>query len=84
MPYFSFLRVAVTGAIVVLSVACGDVAKLPHQADTGPTPTIAAPNPTRVPTVNIAPAKGWPADATPSAAPGLAVNAFFFNDAAPT
>ena len=29
-----------------------------------------------MPTVNIAPAKGWPIGATPTAAPGLAVNAY--------
>ncbi len=33
-------------------------------------------NPTLLPTVNIAPAKGWPAGVTPRAAMGLRVNAF--------
>jgi glucose/arabinose dehydrogenase len=56
--------------------ACGGVATLPPSAGTGPHPALPAPNPTLIPTVNIAPATGWPAGATPVAAPGLAVNAF--------
>ena len=56
--------------------ACGDVATLPEQAGIGPHPTLPPPNPTLLPTVNIAPAKGWPAGLTPRAAAGLAVNAF--------
>ena len=56
--------------------ACGDVATLPEQAGIGPHPTLPPPNPTLLPTVKIAPAKGWPAGITPRAAAGLAVNAF--------
>ena len=56
--------------------ACGEVATLPEQAGVGPHPTLPPPNPTLLPTVNIAPAKGWPAGITPKAAAGLAVNAF--------
>jgi len=68
-----------TGLTIVIALtlgACGDVAKLPENADTGPRPTIAAPQTSMFPTVNIAPARGWPEGATPTAAPGLAVNAF--------
>ncbi|HUW80940.1 MAG TPA: sorbosone dehydrogenase family protein [Acidocella sp.] len=56
--------------------ACGEVATLPEQAGIGPHPTLPSPNPTLLPTVNIAPAKGWRAGATPKAAAGLAVSAF--------
>lgn len=56
--------------------ACGDVATLPEQAGIGPHPKLPPPNPTLLPTVNIAPAKGWPAGITPRAAAGLAVSAF--------
>lgn len=56
--------------------ACGEMATLPEQASIGPHPTLPLPNPTLIPTVNIAPAKGWPIGATPTPAPGLAVNAF--------
>jgi len=56
--------------------ACGDVATLPEQAGIGPHPKLPPPNPTLLPTVNIAEAKGWPAGITPRAATGLAVSAF--------
>jgi hypothetical protein len=38
--------------------ACGDVATLLEQAGIGPHPTLPPPNPTLLPTVNIAPARG--------------------------
>ena len=56
--------------------ACGEVATLPVSAGTGPDPELPAPRPTLIPTVNIAPASGWPPGATPIAAPGLEVTAF--------
>ena len=56
--------------------ACGEVATLPEQAGVGRHPTLPAPNTTLLPTINIAPAKGWPAGTTPAAAAGLAVSAF--------
>lgn len=46
---------------------------------TGPEPRLPAPNPSLLPTINIAPAVGWPEGATPVPAPGLAVNAFAAN-----
>ena len=64
-------------SLLILNLgACGELATLPEQAVVGPHPTLPSPNPTLIPTVNIAPAKGWPVGATPKAAPGLAVNAF--------
>jgi glucose/arabinose dehydrogenase len=56
--------------------ACGEMATLPEDAGFGPRPELPAPNPTLLPTVNIARATGWPVGATPAAAAGLAVNAF--------
>ena len=53
-----------------------ETASLPFRAGTGPEPTLPAPNPSLIPTVHIAPAKGWPHGGTPTAAPGLAVKAF--------
>ena len=64
------------GAMLLLLAACGDRSTLPVGADTGPYPAIASPVKTLIPTVNIAPAKGWPQGAKPAAAPGLAVHAF--------
>ncbi len=62
-------------AILALT-ACSEVTKLPPGAESGVRPTIVAPVRSLVPTVNIAPAVGWPADKTPVAAPGTQVNAF--------
>jgi glucose/arabinose dehydrogenase len=56
--------------------ACGETAKLPAEAGIGPNPTLPEPNETMVPTVNIAPAIGWPEGGKPVAAEGLSVNAF--------
>ncbi len=64
-------------SLLILNLcACGEMAALPEQAGIGPHPTLPSPNPTLIPTVNIAPAKGWTAGATPRAAADLAVNAF--------
>jgi glucose/arabinose dehydrogenase len=56
-------------------LGCAESAKLPYEATTGPNPQLAAPAETVIPTVNIAPAKGWPKAAKPAAAPGLEVHA---------
>ncbi len=69
------LRYAAGAALLVLA-GCGEMAQLPVAAGTGPRPTLPAPQPTLIPTVHIAPAVGWPGDATPTAAPGLLVRAF--------
>jgi hypothetical protein len=63
-------------SVVVLALAaCGEVATQPISAGTGPQPTLPAPQQTLIPTVNIAPAKGWPTGAMPQAAPGMHVSA---------
>jgi glucose/arabinose dehydrogenase len=64
------------GATILLLAACGDKSTLPQGADIGPQPELKAPNKTLIPTVNIAKATGWPAGVMPTAAAGLAVNAF--------
>jgi glucose/arabinose dehydrogenase len=66
LAYFLMLNLA----------GCGDVATLPEHAGVGPRPALPPPKSTLMPTVHIAPAKGWPAGVTPAAAAGLAVNAF--------
>ncbi|SCM79364.1 L-sorbosone dehydrogenase [uncultured Pleomorphomonas sp.] len=63
--------------LVALGLAgCGDQSLLPPGADVGPAPRIVAPVTGVIPTLNIAPAVGWPAGETPTAAPGLTVTAF--------
>jgi glucose/arabinose dehydrogenase len=56
--------------------ACGEQAQLPASAGVGPNPVLPPPNETLFPTVNIAPAIGWPAGAKPTPASGLQVAAF--------
>jgi len=56
--------------------ACGEVARLPVADGTGPTPTLPSPRPTLIPTVNVAPARGWPVGVTPVPAPGTRVQAY--------
>ena len=63
--------------VLLLNVAaCGEMASLPVEAGMGMHPTLPAPHPTMLPTVNIAPAKGWPIGTTPVAAAGLRVQAY--------
>ncbi len=66
----------ITAPLTLMLAACGDTAKLPEQAGFGPNPTLPPPNSTMIPTVKIAPAKGWPDGVKPAAASGLAVNAY--------
>lgn len=65
--------------IVVLAaglVACGETSTLQVSDGTGPSPRLPAPNKTLIPTVNVAPAIGWPAGGKPVAAAGTQVAAF--------
>jgi glucose/arabinose dehydrogenase len=58
-----------------LALFRGEPAKLADSASVGQTPTLPEPTHAFVPTVNIAPAKGWSEGAKPTPAPGLAVTA---------
>src|SRR5918993_1902297 len=59
------MRTFLLSVVCVLGLAaCGEMSKLPP-----PTKTL-------IPTVQIAPAKGWPAGVTPKAAQGTRVSAF--------
>ena len=56
--------------------ACGESSTLQVSDGTGPSPKLPEPNKTLIPTVNIAPAIGWPEGAKPTAAAGTQVAAF--------
>lgn len=70
------MRIAVLLALTTGLVACGENARLEVTDGTGPSPQLPEPNKTLIPTLNIAPAVGWPAGVTPKAAPGTRVAAF--------
>jgi glucose/arabinose dehydrogenase len=72
---YSSIGLAFALALVGLC-ACGDQAALPISAGIGPHPVLPPPHQTLFPTVNVAPAKGWTAGATPVPAAGLKVTAF--------
>lgn len=64
----------VCGLLVALS-ACADVQTIPPSADVGPAPRLMEPDPPWIPTVDIAPAVGWPQGTKPTPAAGLDVTA---------
>ena len=55
---------------------CMERARVSFEATVGPNPTLATPTKTLIPTVHIAPARGWPAGTTPKAMAGTHVTAF--------
>lgn len=81
--YPSYFKTSIAIAAATITVAA---CALPGDASMGPVaspPETMGPNPrlppvekNLVPTVQISPAKGWPAGAKPAAANGVAVNAF--------
>lgn len=65
--------------LVAVLGGCGHEARYPvsaGSAGTGPDPVLPPPPGSRLPTVDIAPAVGWPPGVTPVAAEGTEVNAF--------
>ena len=63
-------------AACLLLGGCGEQATLSLDAGTGPDPALPAPRNTLLPTINIAPARGWSDNTRPSAAAGLTVAAY--------
>lgn len=62
--------------LLVCLTSCAVTAALTDAQTTGPDPVLPAPEHGLIPTIDIAPAIGWSADARPRAAQGLQVNAF--------
>ncbi len=60
----------------LLLAGCGDMAKLSVESGSGPKPVLPAPNRSLIPTVNIAPARGWPEGSQPIGANGTTVVPF--------
>ena len=76
MSVYQLARVLLIAGMATGLAACGEVARLPVSAGTGPQPALPAPRITLIPTVNIAPAIGWAQGAVPIAAAGTQVRAF--------
>lgn len=70
-PQFA-LVVVIAGGLA----ACGETSTLQVSDGTGPSPQLPEPNKTLFPTMNIAPAIGWPEGTKPTAATGTQVGAF--------
>jgi len=62
-------------AAVLLLAGCADTSKLPESSTVGASPQLPAPIKQLIPTVNIAPAQGWPQGQQPQAAAGFRVTA---------
>jgi len=77
------LRCGARGSLIVLIAlllsACAETATLPVSAGFGATPELPPPKYTLLPTVNIAPAIGWPTGVMPQPASDLAVSAYAAN-----
>ncbi len=74
-PRFARWAAVAAWPIVALS-ACGAATRLPPEATVGPDPILPPPEKQIIPTVQVAPAKGWPAGTKPAAAAGVVVGAF--------
>ena len=72
------MRIESAGILLVAFgiLACADNAKLPVAAGTGPNPALPEPRQALIPTVNVAPARGWAEGGAPEPAAGLRVAAF--------
>jgi glucose/arabinose dehydrogenase len=65
------------GALALPLAACNESSDAAVAEQTfGPSPTLPAPQSSLIPTINVAPATGWPPGGKPAAANGIAVNAF--------
>jgi glucose/arabinose dehydrogenase len=67
---------AAAALFVALVAGCTESARLPFASGVGPQPTLPPPRSRLIPTVNIAPAVGWPTGMKPRAAAGLSVVMF--------
>ncbi|MDQ3287269.1 MAG: sorbosone dehydrogenase family protein [Pseudomonadota bacterium] len=61
--------------MLAFTAGCGETARLSVRQGMGPDPALPQPQKPLLPTVNIAPAVGWPEGTAPTPAAGLAVNA---------
>jgi glucose/arabinose dehydrogenase len=70
------MRTASALAACLTLTACASGPPLPSSAGYGPAPALPEPHKQAIPTIKIAKAVGWPADAAPTPAAGLSVAPF--------
>jgi glucose/arabinose dehydrogenase len=76
MPATRALLAAGLAAALFALAGCDDGSDTPVTAGVGPEPSLPPPREALVPTVHIAPARGWSMDGSPLAAPGTVVQRF--------
>lgn len=72
----AYILAAVSCCLMLCVSSCKSTPTIPTDNSYGANPTLPEPNKKLIPTVHIAPAKGWPKGATPTAATGLKVQQF--------
>lgn len=71
-----FITLALASLLLLNLASCGETALLPAEKGFGHQPELPSPRTTLIPTVHIAPAKGWPTGEKPLPASGFSVNAY--------
>jgi glucose/arabinose dehydrogenase len=69
-------RAAAFAVPILLAACAGTPSPHPIDAGSGPNPRLPAPESKAIPTVNIAPARGWSGNQQPSAAAGMSVTSY--------
>src|SRR3954466_11171183 len=70
------MRLAILCLAALAGAGCAEMSRIPRGADVGPDPLLVEPQHRWLPTLQVAPAAGWPPGVQPQAAPGLGVTAF--------
>jgi glucose/arabinose dehydrogenase len=70
------MRTAIAVLCVLALAACAEKARLPESQTVGPNPALPEPVTSAIPTVKVAPARGWPEGVRPKAAGEMRVTAF--------
>ena len=73
----AIMRTAIAAMLSsALLAGCADNARLPAAAGSGSAPALPPPTQSAIPTIAVAPARGWAENEVPTPAPGLQVAAF--------
>jgi glucose/arabinose dehydrogenase len=76
----AFAAVSVAALWIITAAGCSGLsvesARIAVERGYGTRPVLPKPHPTLIPTIKVAPARGWAKGQTPKAAPGIVVNEF--------